>query len=303
MATKNLARTAIEGGRIGSNKWDRRYSHKETRSDQKSYLHDVSKDIENYYEYDIEETRHVRKEFNDKLNPMYRWLESQIGEPWDEVHSKAIKEFDTNTTAGRHIVYDHLFSSVEIVPDPYRLKYYRQTDNPFTSYSQHDFYVDDNGILCKRQYISYKKQYKIPHFNTCQLVNWLNGRVVGKVGKKLFWFIPADTNKKGGYPHQWKAVWGRKTYYQKYDLQFHFLKEKIIYKRDNVGNYILIDGKPIISSCEKEWVYGYPNFRQGRKLDNKDLAFWNTMPEWYQTRVLEQSPTYPKDLKNNNCAY
>lgn len=37
MATKNLARTAIEGGRVGRNKWERRYSHTTERTSTREF--------------------------------------------------------------------------------------------------------------------------------------------------------------------------------------------------------------------------------------------------------------------------
>src|SRR5580698_1849205 len=120
MSTKNIAHTVIEGGRHKSNKWDRRHSHADVRAKLKNYLADVMKDIEVAYEEDVEPIEPVYQGFTDKLRPMYRWLRKQAGRPWDEVRSEVFEKFDTRTTAGRHITFDHLLKSVEITPD---LKY------------------------------------------------------------------------------------------------------------------------------------------------------------------------------------
>lgn len=107
---------------------------------------EVTLDPDNYDAYDIEPRQPIYKEFDDKLGPIYRWLARQVGCPWDEVRSDVSKTFDTRTTAGRHIVYDHLLTSVEITPDV-RFHYYSNPEDPNTSYSKNDFYVDEAGIL------------------------------------------------------------------------------------------------------------------------------------------------------------
>ena len=122
MSKKNLARTAIEGGRYGRNKWERRYSHRTDRAAERNYMSKVEHDVEYFDDYDIKPSAPVYKEFKDKLSPMYRWLHAQVGRKWDEVRSEVAEKFDTRTTAGRHITYDHLLSSVEEKP---RLEYRR----------------------------------------------------------------------------------------------------------------------------------------------------------------------------------
>ena len=305
MGTKNLARTAIEGGRTGSNKWERRDSHNAERASARDYCNKVKLDPEAYEDFDIEEKDHVRKEFNDKLGPMYRWLERQLGRPWDEVHSEVTKTFDTRTTAGRHIVNDHLLSSVEVTEPVYRY-YYRHTDDPNTSYSKHDFYVDDNGILCKRKYIPRRYYVRPPPFNTQRIANWLSGRVVGQVGNKFFWFVPADKNKKyGGVTRTWITQWGgeRGYYSNRYSLHFYYLHRSPIYKYDEERHIVYQDGKPVIVDYKETWQDSTPTFRQDRKLNDKELAFWNTIPEYYQTKVLERSPTYPEPPKTDYYGY
>lgn len=306
MGTKNLARTAIEGGRTGSNKWERRDSHNSERASARDYCNKVRLDPESYEDFDIEEKDHVRKEFNDKLGPMYRWLASQCGRPWDEVRSEVSKTFDTRTTAGRHIVNDHLLSSVEEVPDYRYGRYYRGPEDSTTSYYRHDFYVDDAGILKEKTVIKRRNYERPPAFNTQQIANWLSGRVVGQVGSKFFWFVPSDKNKKrGGENRTWITQWGgsRGYYSNRYGLHFYYLHRSPIYKYDEERHIVYEDGKPIILDYKETWQDSTPTFRQDRKLNDKEMAFWNTIPEYYQTKVLERSPTYPDPPKPDYYGY
>jgi len=297
MSTKNLARTVIEGGRHRYNKWDRRYSHAETRAHEKAYISEVKEDLENWYDYDIEPTRPVYKGFSDKLGPMNRWLASQCGKPWSEVRSLISTEFDTRTTAGRHIVHDHMLNQVSLSLDEPQRRYFYGPEDPTQSYYSYHFYVDDSGILRQKTRVPRPNKHKTPAFNTNSIANWLSGRVVGKVDKKLFWFVPADKNKKrGGIRKQWITRWGyleRKYWYSySYGLHYYYLRVEPIYKKDKDGNLVLEKGKPIAIDYQQSWQNGTPTFRQDRKLNDKELKFWNSIPECYQTKVLEYSPTW-----------
>jgi hypothetical protein len=298
MSTKNLARTIIEGGRYRGNKWDRRNSHAEQRAEVRNYIKELLADPELYFEKDVEPPQHVSKGFRDKLGPIYRWLRRQVGRPWDDVRADVAASFDTRTTAGRHIVYDHLLSSVQINPEV-RYRYYAPED-PYTSYSDNDFYVDEAGILCKKRKIP-RRHYAgaVPACDTNRITNWLNGRIVGKVGNKLFWFTPADKNKKrGGYRHDWRIIWGY-DYYRGRDFRFQYLAYTIIYERDALGKYVLDDsGKAIEIDRVPQWTNATPfGLRQDRKLNEKEMVFWNSLPEYFQNKILELSPTHPKEDK------
>lgn len=62
--------------------------------------------------------------FSDNLSPLYRWLCSRIGQPWDWVYSELCYQLDTSTLSGQHIL-THVWGFVErdvIIIDgiPYR---------------------------------------------------------------------------------------------------------------------------------------------------------------------------------------
>ena len=112
MATKRLSRTAIEGGRTRGSKYARRRSYKDERARARDEIRKVLIDADLADEWGIEKREKVYKNFADKLGPPKRWLRKQVGRPWDEVYSDLKRAFDPRTTAGRHLVYDHMLTWV-----------------------------------------------------------------------------------------------------------------------------------------------------------------------------------------------
>ena len=131
MATKNLARTVIEGGRYPGNTWDRRASNGVQRTSARRVSGALVRGA------DADSVVYPRRElvypgFADKLGPAKRWLTSQVGRPWNKARSDLFARFDIRTTPGRHIVFDHLLPEVE------GHRRYRP-----------DYVVDRSGILRK----------------------------------------------------------------------------------------------------------------------------------------------------------
>ena len=81
------------------------------------------------------------KQFSDLINPLYRYLEKQVGRPWDEVWSDICKVLKGNSTQAQHIK-QHVKDAI---------KYSREVT------------VDDAGILRRAPKKSYK--YKKPRYN------------------------------------------------------------------------------------------------------------------------------------------
>ncbi len=120
MSTKNLARTVIEGGRRGFNKFERRNSTREERSEERAMLTVVRQDPEAYDDIVTPARRPVRPEFSDKLNPAYEFLDSRVGKSWNKTRAMIAERFDTRTTAGRHVVNDHLLRQVREYGDDWK---------------------------------------------------------------------------------------------------------------------------------------------------------------------------------------
>ena len=186
MSTKNLARTVIEGGRTRWSSWSRRHSHQEHRAAESAVLHRMraTGDPEGD-DAAFAPLQSVYRSFDDKLGPAKRWLERQVGRPWDAVRSDLLQRFDTRTTPGRHIVFDHMVPWVE-------------PDGPRSSWRE--FQVDARGILRKRPDNRYRSSYRrrqepLPRPQK-DLERWLGGRRVAERGAIPFWFMPTLS---GGY--------------------------------------------------------------------------------------------------------
>ncbi|HEX6767239.1 MAG TPA: hypothetical protein VF103_17195 [Polyangiaceae bacterium] len=115
MSTKNLSRTVIEGGRRHGNRAMRRHSNASDRVWERMTSQKLLTAIE-LDDVSYRPRQKVFRDFSDKLAPAERWLRSQVGRPWNKVRSELFARFDTRTTAGRHILFDHLLRSVQEKP-------------------------------------------------------------------------------------------------------------------------------------------------------------------------------------------
>ncbi|HEX2736102.1 MAG TPA: hypothetical protein VHM70_31090 [Polyangiaceae bacterium] len=176
MSTKNLARTVIEGGRSAYNKFARRQSS----SVERSHAHQLEGLLRRETELDsisFMPRQRVTRCFDDKLGPARRWLRSQVGKPWAAVRGALFERFDTRTTAGRHILFDHLLREVRASDDP-------ESRHPH-------FWVDRHGILRHqpRERFSWGRRERLPE-SEATLTAWLDGRRVLAHGERLYWLDP-----------------------------------------------------------------------------------------------------------------
>lgn len=175
MSTKNLARTVIEGGRAGGNRWERRNSNARQRVAERQALRQVRDggDAECFL---APMRQKMWRAFRDKLSPSERWLEQQVGRPWDLVRSELMALFDARTTAGRHILFCHMLRSVR--------------GYGAVEMCGEDFAVDRHGLLRRlprRPRYSFHHREPLPR-PEAELARWLDGRAVRARGDILFWF-------------------------------------------------------------------------------------------------------------------
>ena len=182
MATKNLARTIIEGGCDSYNKFQRRYSHKEERALTRAYLSRAGRREEGFEGAYIGKRPKVYKGFDDKLGAPRRWLRSQVGRPWDKVRSEIFTRFNPRSLAGQHIIFDHLLTEVRF----HEVESWRSW--------RHDLYVDKRGILRspERQRRVLGPSRAAPALVN-QALNWADGRRVACRATALYWSAYAGT--------------------------------------------------------------------------------------------------------------
>jgi hypothetical protein len=53
------------------------------------------------------------KDFTDKLGPLKRWLEAQVGRNWDRVYSEIKQTFPNTNKQNHHLIETHLLGYVE----------------------------------------------------------------------------------------------------------------------------------------------------------------------------------------------
>jgi len=181
MSTKNLARTVIEGGRHRHSRFARRHSN----AVQRAHAHQLERELCSTKDPEtalFPEREPAGRGFDDKLGPARRWLRGQVGRPWDKVRSELFTRFDTRTTAGRHIVFDHLLEEVRV--DLGR----------FGSLRFREFWISAHGILQHRQYLrkrwaaAQRPQLMAEPESIVQ--HWLAGRRVIEHGASLYWLVP-----------------------------------------------------------------------------------------------------------------
>jgi hypothetical protein len=142
VSTKDISRSALEGGRANYNKYERNESHRHERSRTKAWLDGVRFDHEAADASAPVPRNPVGKGFTDKLSPCYRWLASRCGQPWAKIYSELSTKFDTRNLASWHIVNQHMLSDV--------LGAGTARDTTVGLYASHRFFIDVDGILRDR---------------------------------------------------------------------------------------------------------------------------------------------------------
>lgn len=244
MSKKNISRTAIEGGRSGYNKYERRESSQHERANVRTMIAGAHGDPEAFDDVVIPKRKKVYKDFADKLSPVQRWMDDRVGKSWNETYSLMKQKFDSRTTAGRHIVYDHMLRDVWMSPS-YADRYARYRR----------YYVDDQGIL--RKMPSWRKDNeKIAEklrAEKVQVEQWLDKRLIGKIGNVLYWYNPTVRN---------------------YDIKFDWYGGKYNYP-----------GYGIFSS-----TYPVENrYLRGDRLTGRDIEFFTKLDQNHKDVLLKHS--------------
>jgi hypothetical protein len=159
VATRNLARTVVEGGRAGYSKLERKLRNRSERR----------------LRFDVEGNvvcgrlrRATGRGFADRLAPLKRWLGRHVGRGWNNVHRDFCERFDRRSTKGWHLE-DHLLQMVGR-----------------GRYEGWPFFVDSRGIL--RRKASLRRQLREFSFaDEARALAWAAGRRVIVYAEAVFW--------------------------------------------------------------------------------------------------------------------
>lgn len=244
MSKKKLDRTAIEGGRTGGYKIERKKSLRDERHQAKGKLHDADGSDDPVFGKRKRTSYWVDEKFKDKLSPVERWLDSQLGKSWDKTYSLMREKFDDRSTPGRHILFDHMLNQIN-----------RTGEREAGYFPYYRYYVDDHGILRKNPKSTYSRSnWKAIVEERVKIGEWLQGRLVGKIGEVLYWFEATTST-----PNPISCVW-------KWDGLYFVYQTKVGTSR---------------------W---YPRYRQGKRLEGKDVEFFSKLQDSNKEDLLKYSP-------------
>lgn len=261
MATKNLARTVLEGGRTGYEKFGRNYATRQQRRQTREYLIRVQSDPEYYLEEKEPERKKIFDGFTDKLEPVKRFLASRVDKSWPETKSLIKEKFDDRSLAGWHVVYQHIYRDIAPTINVFQCEYY---------IGFYDYYIDEENILRKvhrpnRKYksLSNEEQTRLELLKR-EIIKWLDYRKIGFVDGVLYWF-------DGGGKDRVKITWD------------HYAANYLSYD----GGYFPYEG------CPDNYILRY-RFNQSAKLTAEEVNYFRNLPEKFQKNILENSPTKKK---------
>jgi hypothetical protein len=279
MATKNLSRTIIEGARYNRDKWKRKQSIRAERRQAKEYCQEVLDDPETdeiIQEYGGDKRRYRLQK--DKLQPLQRYLESNVGRSWDAIYSKLKSRFDERNIKGYHLLNDHIRNNVDGAGGEYGSR----PIDPNETWGYKSFYIDNNRIL--RQYPQRKNQPKerISDVEFDRMPDFLGMRKVMRNGGIICWMEPCNPAKA------LKAFFGRYR-----DLEWTYRKREWVDKPEGTVDYW---GRKVYGYW-KTVTIGEDQFRQGKELTATEMADWKAFSERAQDFMLTSSAC----TKNNDC--
>jgi hypothetical protein len=265
MSTKNIARSVIEGGRCGHWKADVQRRIRQERTKARSFVGRARIDVESADKHPVPLRQPEYPCFADKLRPIYRLLDSRAGQPWAQVRSELFARFDTRTTPGRHVLFDHLLRDVSECSDE---------DSPDRRFAR--YFVDEACILRKDHGTGFSmRSVHAPRLlpDNRAIAAWVGQRKIGRMGKRFAWFVPvseAAVLVYEGWKYQYAAV-------------------------DEAGNVIrdpqppakygtqTIPQPPIVRRSSAR-------FRQHGQLDAAEEAYFLSLPQKVREEILALAP-------------
>lgn len=166
MATRNLSRTIIEGGRHYQSSADRKFRNRRRR---RVRFDDDGDPIGRQPDPGLGCLYH-----HDRLGPLTRWLRRQTGRPWNKVYQELSERYDARSLKGWHL-REHLQSEVERTREDAR-------------WDRWTFRVDAHGFLRENREHSRRHDSPMQRRREAQAAGaWARDRRVIVHGEALFW--------------------------------------------------------------------------------------------------------------------
>lgn len=129
------------------------------------YSSNSERSIDDFQQKESMKLRHIeRKSFSDLLGPLYRFVDSRIGKPWNDVYSEICQHIKPKSTLQLHVLghLKHIVLTNVIVEGNFIR---RPTDKQYlniTSYKKYKLYYVDptTGILRKAKIFPYEQPKK-----------------------------------------------------------------------------------------------------------------------------------------------
>jgi len=259
MATKNLARTIMEGGRRGYNKYERRYSNGVLRSKERDYIRNCIKDPEHSIDKAEPKRKKVVKEFYDRLMPLHRKVDRHLGKTWGELRGQINKKYDSRKLKDWHML-DHL----------YQMMFFGSKADSKLAYFA-NYIVNENDIIEEREYPTWKEyvlekkkkhEYLDEHWD--EIISFLEkDRIAFDEKGVLHWYI---CDSKHRY------------YFEFAPTSFH--KIAVTFGK-------VLDG---LNSATRLC------FRKGPKLTRQEVNYFRSLPEFVQENILQMFESYIRKI-------
>ena len=108
---EDMSKVVTERPRVGHSEPSVKTGRRIHRYDENDEYEDLPK--REKYSMKRQAGRTRGKHFSDLINPLLRYLRSNVGRPWDKVYSEMSEHLDFRKTTGRHI-FEHVQQAVEL---------------------------------------------------------------------------------------------------------------------------------------------------------------------------------------------
>lgn len=266
MSTKNIARSAVEGGR--SNQYERNESHARERSRARVWLDSVRLQLEMAEESVPEPRPLVSKKygFTDKLRPCYGWLQSRCGRPWSEVRSELFRLFDTRRLSAWHVVNQHMLTEVRGAGTT-------ADGGTETSWRRQRFYIDEDGILkdhgTRKRAVFQQDAAKLE-----QARARLGNRKVVDRGNRQFW-----AHSSGD---EWLTCERPKRCVREQHRTVDCTPPYVV-DMYTAGSHRSFQNSPHWRVLRIEHVA--PVWRAGERFSKEETAWWEALPSWIRFQL------------------